>query len=104
VNGACRWGFPPNQGTLIRNKKDVCHLKSKNRIPESLPASPQEPVYLTKEQLAARLQLPASTIYELTRRRCENRIPHNKVGRRLRFHWQTVQSWLEKTTQGGVTA
>jgi excisionase family DNA binding protein len=68
-----------------------------------LPITFAEP-YLTKEQLAARLQLPASTIYELTRRRCENRIPHNKVGRRLRFNWNQVQAWLEQTTRGGIAA
>jgi excisionase family DNA binding protein len=83
----------------MRNKKSASFI-----IPATAPASAQEPVYLTKEQLAARLQLPASTIYELTRRRCENRIPHNKVGRRLRFNWNVVQAWLEKTTQGGVPA
>lgn len=49
-------------------------------------------------QVALRLGLPKSTVYELTRKRAhiknDHPLPCFKVGRRLKFNWTTVMAWL----------
>ena len=52
-----------------------------------------EPI-LTAEEVAERLQLPAETIYEFTRRRRSNPIPVLRAGKFLRFHWSAVERWM----------
>jgi len=55
---------------------------------------------LTPQQVAERLQLPESWVYEQTRNRASIRIPdplpHMKVGRYLRFNWSDVLAWLDR--------
>ncbi len=55
---------------------------------------------LTPTQVAARLQVKPSWVYEQTRERAEVRnadpLPHIKMGRYLRFDWQDVLDWLER--------
>ena len=53
-----------------------------------------EPV-LTAEEIAERLQLPAETIYEFTRRRRDNPIPTLRAGKFLRFRWSAVEEWMK---------
>jgi excisionase family DNA binding protein len=56
-------------------------------------------------QLAERLQVPKSTIYELCRHRSRikgTQLPAFKIGRRLKFRWSAVCDWistLEKEAQ-----
>ncbi len=56
------------------------------------------PVILTVEQVAARLQMPKSSIYERTRYRGANGktppIPHRRVGKFLRFLSADVDAWF----------
>jgi excisionase family DNA binding protein len=56
--------------------------------------------------VAARLGIPKSTVYELTRHRASVRhshpLPCFKVGRRLKFNWTTVMAWLTELEKGGV--
>jgi hypothetical protein len=47
-----------------------------------------------KEEIAARLKVRPRVIYQLTRTRIQDRIPHFKVGRQLRFYWPDVSAWL----------
>ncbi len=54
-----------------------------------------EPI-LTPEQVAERLQIKASTVYELTRRRSVRPMPVLKVGKYLRFRWSEVEQWLDE--------
>jgi excisionase family DNA binding protein len=57
-------------------------------------------------QVAARLGVPRSTIYELTRNRAHVRhshpLPCFKVGRRLKFNWSSVVAWLDTLEKEGV--
>jgi predicted DNA-binding transcriptional regulator AlpA len=54
---------------------------------------------LTPQQLARRLQLPVSWVYEQTRNRANVRnvapMPHIKMGKYLRFSWQDVVRWMD---------
>jgi hypothetical protein len=65
-----------------------------------------EPSYiLTPEQLAERLQVKPSWIYEQTRNRSGVRnpdpLPHIKMGLYLRFDWPDVVAWLERQKKNG---
>lgn len=55
---------------------------------------------LTPTQVAERLQVKPSWVYEQTRERAEVRnsdpLPHMKIGRYLRFDWKDVRDWLER--------
>lgn len=46
-------------------------------------------------EVATYLGVPASSIYKLTSRRARLRIPHLKLGGRLRFRKADVDEWLE---------
>ena len=48
--------------------------------------------YLTPDEVCKKLQIPMSTLYLLTRKK---RIPHAKVGRRLRFEESTIDKWFK---------
>jgi hypothetical protein len=49
---------------------------------------------LTPEELASRLKVPDSWVYEKTRGRCRNPIPCLRLGRYVRFDWISVATWL----------
>ncbi len=55
---------------------------------------------LTPEELATRLKVGVSWVYEQTRRRGRVRnaapLPHRKMGRYLRFSWLEVIEWLNR--------
>ena len=51
---------------------------------------------LTVEDVAALLKVPRSWIYERTRRRGAERLPHIKLGRYLRFEEKALREFLEK--------
>jgi excisionase family DNA binding protein len=53
---------------------------------------------LTPEELAARLKVPDSWVYEKTRGRCRNPIPCLRLGRYVRFDWTAVATWLTAPT------
>jgi excisionase family DNA binding protein len=49
---------------------------------------------LTVAEVAELLRVPVSWVYERTRRRGLERIPHLKLGKYLRFHASEVREWL----------
>jgi hypothetical protein len=49
---------------------------------------------ITPEEVAARLKVPESWVYEKTRARCRNPIPCLRLGRYIRFDWNAVIHWL----------
>ena len=55
---------------------------------------------LTPEELATRLKVQTSWIYEQTRHRGQLRncdpLPHRKMGRYLRFVWPEVVQWFDR--------
>lgn len=64
-----------------------------------------EPTYvamelLTVEEVAALLKVPKSWIYEKTRRRGPDALPHVKLGKYLRFDEMSVRAWLMKRKRG----
>jgi len=69
--------------------------------PETASESPTE--ILTPQQLADRLQVKPSWVYEQTRSRSGVRnadpLPHIKMGLYLRFDWRDVLGWLERQKQ-----
>jgi hypothetical protein len=55
---------------------------------------------LTPEELAERLKVPVSWVYENTRTRAKVRnldpLPSIRLGKYLRFYWPEIEKWLEK--------
>ena len=50
----------------------------------------------TVNEIAAILKVPVSWVYERTRRRGSERIPHLKLGKYLRFSLPEIKEWLQK--------
>jgi len=74
-----------------------------NHPAEAQPANPPSALpmeILTPEQLALRLQVKRSWVYEQTRYRADIRnadpLPYLKLGLYLRFDWKDVLLWLER--------
>lgn len=57
-------------------------------------------------EIASRLGVPKSTVYELTRHRASVRhahpLPCFKIGRRLKFNWTAVIAWLSELEKAGA--
>jgi len=70
-------------------------LKLTDNVPSKL--APEN--ILTPEELADRLKVPRTWVFEKTRSRCQNPIPHFRIGRYIRFDWTRVVEWLA-TTEG----
>jgi hypothetical protein len=58
---------------------------------------------LTPAQLAHRLQVPTSWVFEQTRKRAkarnENPLPCIRLGKYLRFSWVQVCDWMEQNNR-----
>jgi excisionase family DNA binding protein len=50
---------------------------------------------LTVSEIAEALKVPVSWVYERTRRRGAERMPHIKLGKYLRFEPASIRAWLE---------
>jgi excisionase family DNA binding protein len=48
----------------------------------------------TPEEVAARLKVPNSWVYEKNRAGCRNPMPCLRLGRYVRFDWSAVITWL----------
>ena len=57
---------------------------------------------LTVQELAARLKVRPTWVYEHLRQRDENPLPVIRVGKYLRFSWVNVCSWLQSRQTVGV--
>jgi excisionase family DNA binding protein len=68
-------------------------LKKKGVVQPVVSIPSWEPI-LTIEQVAERLQLSPSTVYELTRRRSRRPLPVLRAGKFLRFRWSQIEAWL----------
>lgn len=54
---------------------------------------------LTPAQLAARLQLPVSWVYEHTQSKASNPLPVLRCGKHLRFAWNDIEHWMREQGQ-----
>jgi excisionase family DNA binding protein len=54
---------------------------------------------MTVKEIAAQLKVPVSWVYQRTRRRGNERIPHLKLGKYLRFSASEVTTWLQQLRQ-----
>jgi len=54
---------------------------------------------LTVSEIAAFLKVPISWVYERTRRRGIERLPHVKLGKYLRFSMSEIKEWLQKQSR-----
>ena len=61
--------------------------------PGELPTEPEK--LLTVREVAELLSVPPSWVYERTRSRGVNRLPHLKMGKYVRFRLSDVQAYLE---------
>jgi excisionase family DNA binding protein len=59
------------------------------------PKYPFDSQLMTVSEIAETLRVPESWVYERTRRRGSERMPHIKLGKYLRFELADVRSWLE---------
>ncbi len=71
----------------LNNKKEI--------VQRAISIQDFEPI-LTIGQVAERLQLKPSTVYELTRRRKRHPLPTLRVGKFLRFRWSEIERWLNE--------
>ena len=55
---------------------------------------------MTVAEIAGLLHVPVSWVYERTRRRGRDRIPHVKLGKYLRFEIEEVRSWFQGMRRG----
>ena len=70
--------------------------KFKKPVVPVQPASPRllsRQDVMTKEEVAAFLQVEPSTVYELTRKRSRHPLPFRRVGKYLRFSRTEVERW-----------
>ena len=64
---------------------------------------------LTPEQIAERLKVKVSWVYEQTRKRASRRntdpLPSIRMGKLLRFYWPEIEKWLagRQSKPGGQT-
>jgi excisionase family DNA binding protein len=50
---------------------------------------------LTPDELAARLKVRRTWVYDQMRHRSRNSLPAIKLGRYLRFNWPSVCEWMQ---------
>jgi excisionase family DNA binding protein len=67
-------------------------------VPTTAPSAPNvisPNDILTVAELAARLKVKPTWVYEKMRPRTDNPLPVWKMGRYLRFSWEQVSTWLQ---------
>ncbi len=67
-----------------------------HRAIDGIPSADHQNILLTIDQLAKKLQVPKSWIYEQTRQRFanENPIPCHRLGKHLRFYHCEIDRWV----------
>jgi excisionase family DNA binding protein len=83
------------RGGVVASTPDKGMPKGKSRYADNMPIVDEREPLLTAEEVAERLKIKASTVYELTRRRSRQPLPFLKIGKYLRFRWSEVEKWLE---------
>jgi excisionase family DNA binding protein len=68
--------------------------------PEPSPMLTGTEALLTVREVAELLRVPVSWVYERTRRRGIERLPHLKVGKYVRFRLSEIEGYLERLRCG----
>ena len=71
---------------LVETENDSLRAPLVSQGPEAL---------LTVREVAEFLRVPVSWVYERTRRRGAERLPHLKIGKYLRFRREDVLGWID---------
>jgi excisionase family DNA binding protein len=58
---------------------------------------------LTPAELAERLKVPKSWVYEKTRGRSRDPLPVMRIGKYMRFHWPEIVTWLQAHAERSLT-
>lgn len=83
--------------TGIENGDPCTVPKTQNTAAAAAPPLPLDPAnILTVEELAARLKVPRTWVYEHLRARAGKPLPAFRCGRYLRFDWLEVAGWLRE--------
>ena len=53
---------------------------------------------LSVKEIAEILNLSTATVYTMVKK---NKIPHKKLGRKIIFHYETIEKWLTNELQIG---
>jgi hypothetical protein len=77
-------------------RADMNEAPSSNPLGMENKASQAEAELLTVDDLARLWKLPKSWVYERTRRRGREQLPHVKLGKYLRFEEWAVRQYLER--------
>ncbi|HUN62549.1 MAG TPA: helix-turn-helix domain-containing protein [Candidatus Sulfotelmatobacter sp.] len=68
----------------------------KKITPAITPIAASEETFITPKQLAERLHVKVSTIWDWTRHRNTNPIPHYPISRKaVYYRWSEVIAWIE---------
>lgn len=73
---------------------------ARNGESQSAPIADDELELLTPEDVANLFKVPLSWVYNATRDRAKNPMPHVKVGHYTRFHEEAVRQWLHQQKRG----
>ena len=107
VGGTKSRGLPGNvRNHGIRSRAARPAVRPGDR-PEERPAIPIEPQpdsLWDVAGVAAYLQVPASAIYKMTARKAAVRIPHIRLGGKLRFRRSDIDRWLTLLTNSNLEA
>jgi excisionase family DNA binding protein len=84
-----------------QNEMSDAHTKPGNLLTveevAELGPQPSDPSQiLTPDDLAGRLKVSKSWVYEKTRQRSLDPLPLIRLGRYIRFYWPNVVAWLER--------
>ncbi len=76
-----------------------------NPVCVDVPVIPRHAAYekIKPEELARRWQVPKTWVYERTRDRCDDPIPHVKLGKYVRIEWGSPELdrwWLRQPSSG----
>jgi excisionase family DNA binding protein len=81
---------------MFRKLRTAAVLPAKTPVPSN---TLNEEI-LTGEEVALRLKVPPTTVYEWTRRRNRRPIPNHRAGKYLRFYFSEVEKWLRGEAVG----
>ena len=97
-----------NASRLIGDSGETPRAARPGDRPEDRPEGRQRPSLGSAlwdiDAVSAYLQVPVSSIYKMTSPRAAIRIPHIRIGGRLRFRQADVDEWLTALTSSNTDA